>query len=101
MTPNNRHKIELFVRALNLLQVDDDGLTDETQFDDAKAIAQTCPDIREITRGFNTPEEFALNRLATLTEAVCLTWGQPNRQAVKAWMIARCELLDLRLASNS
>jgi hypothetical protein len=97
MNSNSRHKIELFIHAQSLLHADENALTDETEFDDVKAIAQLCPDIREITRGFNTPEEFALNRLATLTEAVCMTWGQPNREAVKAWMIARSELVELRI----
>jgi hypothetical protein len=97
VTPNNRHKIELFVRAQNLLHVDENGLTDDTSFDDVQAVAQVCPQIRELTRGLNTREEYAINRLATLTEAVCMTWGQPNRQAVKEWQIARCELLQLRI----
>jgi hypothetical protein len=59
MTPNNRHKIELFIHAQSLLHADENALTDETSFDDVKAIAQLCPDIREITRGFNNPKSSA------------------------------------------
>lgn len=97
MTPENRRAIEIFVLSQKFLHCDENGLTDECEFDDVKAIADTCPMIREICRGFNTPEEFALHRLATLTEAVCMTFGQPNPAAVKAWLIARGELLELRI----
>lgn len=49
MNENERHRCDLFVRSLSLLHVDDDGLTDATDFDDVKAIAQICPEIKEIT----------------------------------------------------
>jgi hypothetical protein len=97
MTPENRRAIEIFVLSQRFLHADENGLTDDCEFDDVRAIADTCPTIREITRGLNTPEEFLLNRLATLTEAVCMTWAAPNRQAVKEWRIARAELLELRI----
>ena len=46
----SRQKCTLFTYSLRLLDVDDDGLTDATDFDDVKAIAQVCPEINEITR---------------------------------------------------
>ena len=97
MNDLERHNCQLFLGSLDLLHVDDDGLTDATHFDDVKAIAQTCPLIREITPAGDTPYLLALNRLATLTERVCLTWGRPDRQAVKQWLIARAELLLLQI----
>jgi hypothetical protein len=54
--------------VLDLLHVDADGLTDATEFEDVKAIAQICPQIKEITAAGETPEQLALHRLATLTE---------------------------------
>jgi hypothetical protein len=97
MTPDDRAKCETFVRSLNLLHVDGDGLTDATDFDDIKAIAQVCPMIKEITAAGETPEQVVLHQLAILTERVCLTWGIANREAVKQWLIARGELLVLQI----
>ncbi|MGZ4563131.1 MAG: hypothetical protein ACXVX6_06055, partial [Mycobacterium sp.] len=91
MTPDQRHKCHIFVRSLSLLDVDDDGLTDATDFDEVKAIAQVCPEIKQITEAGDTPEQLALYRLAALTERVCLTWGQSDRQAVRGWLVARAE----------
>jgi hypothetical protein len=99
MNANDRNTIDIFTKSLTLLHVDDNGLTDETELDDIKAIAQICPQIRDITAAGETPEDLALHRLATLTERVCLTWGVANRQAVKEWSIARAELLVLRITT--
>ncbi|HWX99802.1 MAG TPA: hypothetical protein VNY55_08005 [Mycobacterium sp.] len=49
MNDLERHNCDLFVRSLSLLHVNDDGLTGATSFDDVKAIAQVCPEIRDIT----------------------------------------------------
>jgi hypothetical protein len=97
MNPADRHKCDIFVRSLKFLHVDDDGLTDDTDFTDVKAIAQLCPEITEITKAGDTPEQLALHRVAVLTESVCLTWGMANPKAVKEWLIARGELLVLRI----
>lgn len=97
MTPNDRHKCDVFAKSLNLLEVDDDGLTDNNDFTEIKAIAQLCPEIKQIAAASETPEQLALYRVAVLTEAVCLTWGMANRKAVKDWLIARGELLVLRI----
>jgi hypothetical protein len=70
MNDLERHNCELFVRSLTLLHVDDDGLTDATDFDDVKAIAWICPQIRDITAAGGTPYLLALNRLATLMPGV-------------------------------
>jgi hypothetical protein len=61
MNDLERHNCDLFVRSLSLLHVNDDGLTDETEFDDVKAIAWICPQIRDITAAGETPEDLALH----------------------------------------
>jgi hypothetical protein len=97
MTPEER-MCEVFIRSLNLLHADSDGLTDETEFDDIKAIAQIAPDVQELTATGNTPYSMMLHRLAALTEALCLSWGgDPNPKLVKGWLIARAELVELRI----
>jgi hypothetical protein len=97
MTPEER-LCEIFIRSLNLLHVNHDGLSDQTELDDIKAVAQIAPDVQELAATGNTPYSMMLHRLATLTESLCLSWGgDPNPKLVKAWMIARCELLQLRI----
>jgi hypothetical protein len=98
MTPDER--CETFVRALTLLDVDDDGLTDNNNLDDLEAIAQICPDVKNITSPGDSPYALALHRLAVLTEDLLVTYVFPDRQVVRGWLIARAELLDLRLAAN-
>lgn len=97
MTPDQRQTCDLFVKSLTLLEVDGDGLTDNNDFTDIKAIAQVCPEVKQITEAGETPEQLALYRVSALTEAVCLTWGMANRKAVKDWLIARAELLVLQI----
>ena len=48
MNDTERHNCELFTRSLELLHVNEDGLTDETDYDDIKAISQVCPQIKQI-----------------------------------------------------
>jgi hypothetical protein len=97
MNDLERQKCDIFIKSLDLLHVNDDGLTDETDFTDVKAIAQLCPEIKAITAAGETAEDVVLHQLATLTEKVCLTWGVANREAVKQWLITRGELLVLRI----
>lgn len=47
-----------------------------------------------------TPEEMALGRLVVLTKDVLQTWAEPNPQAVRDWLVARSELLKLKLTCN-
>jgi hypothetical protein len=70
MNDLERHNCDIFIKSLSLLHVNDDGLTDATSFDDVKAIAQICPQIRDITAAGGTPYLLALNRLATLMPGV-------------------------------
>lgn len=97
MTPEERNKCALFVHALRLLHVDDDGLTDDNDTDDLNVITQVCPEVKAMTAAGDSPYSLALHRVATLTERVLLTWGRPDRQAVKDWLIARGELLELSI----
>lgn len=52
---DERHKLDIFTRSLSLLDVDDDGLTDSCDFDDIKAIAQICPEIKKSPRPAKHP----------------------------------------------
>ena len=61
MNDMERHSCDLFTRSLTLLVVDDNGLTDATSFDDVKAIAAICPEIRKITVAGDTPYLLALH----------------------------------------
>jgi len=100
MTPDGRRWCGTFVRAQTLLHVDDDGLTDENEQDDLEAIAQIIPEIKQLTAAGDTPEQMAIHWLAICTERLLLTWARPDRQAVRDWLVARSELLELRLTCN-
>jgi hypothetical protein len=100
VTPDERHWCDTFVRAQTLLTVDDDALTDDNDLNDLEAIAAVLPQVKEFTAAGDTPEQLAIHRLACCTERLLLTWARPDRQAVKDWLLARGELLDLRLAGN-
>jgi hypothetical protein len=95
MNEDKRYKCDLFVLSLRLLDVDDDGLTDDVDFNDVKAIAGVCSEVRQITAGYTSPYEILLHRVADLTERVCYTWAHPDPATVKEWLIARGELLEL------
>ena len=90
----------IFLFSLTLLDVDDNGLTDDNDIHDLEAIAKLCRDVKAITAAADTPYQMALFRLAVLTEDVLVTWVIPDRQVVKAWVLARAEVLKLRLAGN-
>lgn len=92
--------IDVFIRSLNLINTDENGLTADNLPVDMEAIAQICPEIRAITAAGETPFQLALHRLAALTEQVVTTYVLPDRAIAKAWLIARGEVLELRLAGN-
>jgi hypothetical protein len=100
MTPAELHTSTVFVQSLRLMHVDDDGLTDACDATDLNAIHQICPDVVNIGAVGDTPYALALWRLASLTERVLMTWGRPDPQAVKAWLLARAEVLDLKLGAQ-
>jgi hypothetical protein len=87
----------LFVDSLDLLEVDDTGLTAENLLPDMNAIAWACQQVKAITRSGDSPSELALHRLALLTEDLIVTYIFPSRDAVSAWRIAVGELLELQI----
>ena len=93
--------IGVFIYSMSLLCIDETGLTDDNQLDDLETVARLCRDVKAITAEQRTPEEMALRRLALCTEDVLVTWVILSRRAVKQWMIARAELLELQLAANN
>ena len=100
MNDDERHLVGVFLYGQTLLNIDDNGLTDDNRLDDLEAVAKLCLKVKAITAGGDTPEQLCLHRLATLTEDVLVTWVIPCRQAVKQWLIGRAELVELTLASN-
>jgi hypothetical protein len=101
MTDDERHLIGVFLYSLTLLRVDEESLTPGNDLSDMNAVAKLCLDVKAITAPGDTPEQLSLHRLACLTEDLLITYVFPDRQVVKAWMCARAELLDLRLAANN
>jgi hypothetical protein len=55
----SRQKCTLFTYSLRLLDVDDNGLTDDNDLDCLAAISCTLHPVRIITRSGATPEEMA------------------------------------------
>jgi hypothetical protein len=100
MTDDERRLCDIFIYSLSLLHVDDTGLTADNLLADMNAIAYACRQVKAITAAGDTPEQLALHRLACLTEDVLVTYIFPDRQVVRDWLIARAELLELRLAAN-
>jgi hypothetical protein len=96
----DRQKRNLFVYSLSLLDVDENGLTDDNDLDCLAAISYTLHPVRTITRSGATPEEMALYRLVVLTKDVLQTWAEPNPQAMRDWLVVRSELLKLKLTCN-
>jgi hypothetical protein len=97
MTPDERHWCDTFVRAQTLLHVNDHALTDNNDLDDLEAIAQIIPEVKQLTAAGDTPEQLAIHWLAICTERLLLTFARPDPAAVKAWLIARGELLVLQI----
>jgi hypothetical protein len=97
MTPDERHKCDLFIRSLSLLDYDRSGLTATNLLSDMEAIAQTCLEIRAITAEGATPFELALRRLALLTEHVLTTYIIPDPPAIPEWLAARAEVSKLHV----
>lgn len=104
MTDDERHVCNIFVDSLSLLRVDDTGLTADNRLADLNAIAYACKQIQAITtKGHpwipgDTPEQLALQRLAVLTEHLITTYVFPDEAIVRKWLLARGELLCLRLS---
>jgi hypothetical protein len=97
MTDDERHLIGVFLHGLTELDVVDDGLTRANDLATLNAVAKLCLDIKAITAAGDTPEQLALYRLAVLTEDLLVTWVFPDKKVVKAWMVARAELLLLQI----
>lgn len=100
MNDDDRHLVGVFLYAQTLLNIDDTGLTDDNQVDDLVTVAKLCLKVKTMTAAGDTLEQLCLHRLATLTEGVLVTGVTPSRQAVKQWLIARAELVELRLAAS-
>lgn len=97
MTDEERRLCDLFVESMELLNVDDTGLTIDNVLADMNAIAWACREVKAVTDKGNSPSELALNRLALLTEDLIVTYVFPSRAAVSAWRIAVGELLELQI----
>jgi hypothetical protein len=80
-----------------LLHVTEESLSDDNDMTDMQAIWDVAAEVKQITAAGNSPEELAINRLAVCTERVLLTWGVKDQLAVKDWLIARAELLELQI----
>jgi hypothetical protein len=87
----------LFVDSLDLLDVEDTGLTANNVLADMNAIAWACLEVKAASNKGNSPSELALHRLALLTEDLLVTYVFPSADAVSAWQIARGELLELQI----
>jgi hypothetical protein len=98
MTPEQ--KCDLFVRSLDLLDYDENGLTAKNTLTDLEAIAQICADIRAFTAAGDSPFELSLHRLVLLTEVVLTTYVLPDAPIVTQWVNARGELLELSTGSG-
>jgi hypothetical protein len=92
--------VGVFLYAQTRLRVDDSGLTADNTIADLNTVAKLCLDVKAITAAGDTPFQLALNRLAALTESVLVTLAIPDPQAVRAWLVARGELLELRIPRN-
>ncbi|MBV9350804.1 MAG: hypothetical protein JOZ23_04610 [Mycobacterium sp.] len=100
MNDDERHLVGAFLYGQTLLNIDDTGLTEDNQLDDLVTVATLCLKVKAITAAGDTLEQLCLHRLATLTEEVLFTGAVRSRQAVKQWLIARAELLELKLATH-
>jgi hypothetical protein len=91
---------DLFIAALRLLSVDDDGIT-EADPTDMAAILQTSEYLVARTPTDN-PYQLALHRLCIITAALIAgcQLGIRREGLGRDWLVARGELLDLRLAVN-
>jgi hypothetical protein len=99
VTDDERRLCDIFVESLELLDVDDTGLTADNRLADMNAIAYACQQVKAIAAPGDTPEQLALNRLAVLTEDLLVTYVFPDRRVVRDWLVARSELLQLRITS--
>jgi hypothetical protein len=97
VTDDERRLCDIFVESLELLDVDDTGLTADNLLADMNAIAYACQQVKAMTDQGNSPSELALHRLALLTEDLLVTYIFPSRDAVSAWRTARGELLELQI----
>lgn len=100
MTDNDHTPTDVFLHALSLLTFNDDGLDDANDLDDIETTTRLCAAVKAATADANTPMHRSLHRLAERTEDMLITWVHPNEPAVRAWLIARGEFLQLRLAAN-
>ncbi len=97
---HQRRTVDEFVAELSRLRADENGLAPDYGFAELNPIAKLCYEVENLTTDADTPEELLLHRVAILTgdliAAVILGGG---RTIVREWLIARAELLRLRLSA--
>lgn len=96
MTDDDRRIIDCFRYSLTRLHIDDDGLTPDNTLPELNAVAYFAMRTKAITAAGDSPEELLLHRLAELTGDLLVTpWLGDGPAAVREWLIARGELLEL------
>jgi hypothetical protein len=87
--------------GLDRLQVDDDGLTDDNDPADLQTVGALSVLVYRIAATCDTPFHLALSRVSVMTGALLASREFGNGATiVRKWLIARAELLELRLAAN-
>jgi hypothetical protein len=93
----DEERTTVFIAMQAGLRHNDDGLTPDNRLGYLNPLAKLCLDVKAITAAGDSPFQLALHRLATLTEDMIVTRFFPSRKTVHDWLIARAELLEVRL----
>jgi hypothetical protein len=83
-----------FRASLIGLHLDRDGLTRQNNLERLNLIARLSGEVLDLTADADTPEDLLLHRLAHCAQRVVTTVLQSDPDAVRAFLIARAELLE-------
>lgn len=91
-----------FADVLPQLRITDNGLDrEQNSYGTVVVTADLVAEVKTYTAEGHTPEEMLLHRLACLTGDLLTTAVlPPDPQIVRDWLIARAELVELRLRSQ-
>lgn len=92
--------ISLFRVALCGLDLDAEGLTRHNTLKRLDLIAALTYEVIALTREATTPQDLLLNRLARCTQRLLTTSLEADPAAVKSYLIARGELLEMEANSS-
>jgi hypothetical protein len=93
--------VDMFLYGLQRLHVDDAGLEPGNDPADLQTVGALSVLVYRIAATAETPYHLALSRVAVLTGALIASPELGGGDSIaRKWLIARAELLELRLAAN-